>query len=549
MKKIFTTTVLLFSAVIVTKAQSVYQPYSYQFYQKLNAELYSTDTRIHTALRPFIIDSLLQRTYDSLMNYGVDSATHSWGHRKLFSEHLIDVRSSGSTFYADLLPDFTIGRDFSSDKRTTHLTSYGLQLGGTVGSKFAYYISGFYNKALFPYYLDTYVNQVGIIPGQGYDRSNGAGTKEWDYITAVASYTPVKYLNISAGRDKTFIGDGYRSVLLSDYSSPSNFFRLTGTLGNVRYMAMWTNMSDPANPLINGYKDNRRKWGLFHYLDWNVNNRLSFGFFESIIWANEDDEGHKRGFDFSYINPIIFSRPIEASSGSPDNVLIGFTSKYKVSNGLTVYGQFSLDEFEAKNFFAGKGSSRNKYGVQLGIKGANLFGVTSLNYLLEANQVTPYTYSERYPELHSGVIVPNSGTNYSNNSEPLAHPWGANFNEVVALLNYSCGRFDFSGEVDYGRYGLDRDGLNFGKDIFQNYRTPAKTLGNFIGQGLTTDMVFLEGKVAYLLNPKYNLRIEVGGILRNEKNSVFNDKTAMLTFGIRSSFRSLYSDISSFRSH
>ncbi|RYE21119.1 MAG: gliding motility protein RemB [Sphingobacteriales bacterium] len=545
MKKILTTAALLFSAVVVTKAQSLYQPYSYQFYQKFNSELYSTDTRIHTALRPFIIDSLLQRTYDSLMNYGLDSSKHSWGYRKLFNEHLINARSAGSTFYADVLPDFAIGRDFSGNKKTTHLTGYGLQLGGTVGTKFFYNISGFYNRAVLPYYMDTYVNQVGVLPGQGYDRSNGAGTKEWDYITAVASYTPVKYLNISAGRDKTFIGDGYRSLLLSDYSSPMPFFRLTGNLGNVRYMAMWTYMTDRANIQINDYAKDRKKYGVFHYLDWNVNNRLSLGFFDVVIWAAEDDRGNKRGFDFTYVNPVTFLRPLEATNGSPDNVLIGFTGKYKVTNGLTVYGQFSLDEFEGANFFSGNGSSRNKYGIQMGIKGANLFGVERLNYLLETNIVKPFTYSER----SSADTIRSSVINYSNNSEPLAHPWGANFQEVVAILNYSCHRFDFMGELDYGHYGLDKDGLNYGKDIFKNYRLPARTLGNYIGQGLTTNMIYLEGKVAYLLNPKYNLRLELGGVFRSEKNAAFHDKTVMMTFGVRSSFRSLYTDIASYKSH
>jgi hypothetical protein len=46
--------------------------------------------------------------------------------------------------------------------------------------------------------------------------------------------------------------------------------------------------------------------------------------------------------------------------------------------------------------------------------------------------------------------------------------------------------------------------------------------------------------LAYLLNPKYNLRLELGGIYRTEKNSDFNDKTAMITFGLRSSFRQIY---------
>jgi len=301
---------------------------------------------------------------------------------------------------------------------------------------------------------------------------------------------------------------------------------------------MWAYFNDPMAPGVNNYTADRNKWGIFHYLDWNVSNRLSFGFFDSIIWAAKDDNGNARGFDVTYINPIVFLRPVEASNGSPDNALIGLTGKYKICDEVTAYGQFALDEFEGKNFFSNNGSYRNKYSWQLGFRGANLFNVKNLNYLVETNNAKPYTYSER------SVVQ-----NFSENSEPLAHPWGANFRELVGLLNYSYKKFDFSGELDYGHYGLDINGLNYGKDIFQLYTIPAKQFGNYTGQGLTTNMFYMEGKVAYLLNPKYNLRIELGAILRDEKNSQFNNKTTMLTVGLRSSFRSLYTDLASYKTH
>lgn len=528
MKRIFTSIILLLLISGFAKAQSIYQPYNYQFYQKLNEDVYSTKTRVHSSLKPFMVDdSLLKVHYDSLMNLNDIKG-------RFFNEHQIDVKSSNSTFYADLLPDFNLSRDFSG-KKNTNFGTLGIQLGGTFGKNFSYNVAGYENRAVLPNYLQTYVNQVGIAPGQAYAGIYG-NEYRWSYITANVSYTPIKFLNISAGRDKTFVGDGYRSLLLSDYASPYPFFKLTATLGNVRYMAMWTYFNDPLSVKVDN--GDRKKFGVFHYLDWNVSNRLSLGFFDAVIWAAKDDLGHKRGFDFTYINPVIFLRPVEASNGSPDNALIGFTAKYKLTDGITAYGQFSLDEFESSSFFSSKGSSRNKYGFQLGVRGANLFNVKGLNYLLETNNVKPYTYSER-----SSVI------NYTENGEPIGHPWGANFREVVGLLNYSYKRFDFSGELDYGHYGLDINGLNYGKDPFQGYRDPARVYGNYTGQGLTTNMVYLEGKVAYLINPKYNLRFELGGLVRRDKNNQFNDKTSMLTFGIRSSFRAIYNDLASYKVH
>jgi hypothetical protein len=117
----------------------------------------------------------------------------------------------------------------------------------------------------------------------------------------IVSYTPNNYLNVSAGRDKTFIGDGYRSVLLSDYASPYPFFKVTATLGDVRYMAMWTYMNDPLSAKVDN--NDRKKFGVFHYLDWNVTNRLSVGFLMRLYGLQKMILGHKRGFDFTYINP------------------------------------------------------------------------------------------------------------------------------------------------------------------------------------------------------------------------------------------------------
>jgi len=549
MKKLFSSVFLLVVIMGVARAQSEYQPYSYQFYQKFDLDIYSTTTREHTSIKPFFADdSLLKKHFDTLMNYGADNKQHSWGYRKLFNEHLIDIKNSNSTLYADFLPDLNIGRDFSNTKNT-YLTTYGFQVGGTVSNKLYFNVSGYLNQAVFPSFISSYINQVGVIPGEAVDQNTG-NVYDWKYLTAVASYTPVKYLNITMGRDKTFIGDGYRSLLLSDYAAPYPFFKLTGTLGNVSYMAMWADFNDPMNPNLNDYTSNRTKWGVFHYLDWNISNRVSFGFFDSIIWASTDDTGKPRGFDISYIDPIIFLRPVEASNGSPDNALLGFTGKYKITDGITAYGQFALDEFESANFFSSNGSSRNKYAWQFGFRGGDLFNIKNLNYLLESNNAKPYTYSER-----------SVSQNYSESDEALAHPWGADFREIVGLLNYSYKRFDFSGEADFGRYGFDINGLNYGKDIFENYNMPARSavsitgtgnsesFGNFTGQGLSTTLYYLQGTVAYILNPKYNLRLELSALYREEKSSAFNYNASVITIGLRSSFRQMYTDIASFKPH
>ncbi|MFD0767073.1 gliding motility protein RemB [Mucilaginibacter lutimaris] len=523
------------------KAQSVYLPQSYQLYQKFNADVYSKGNSMHTSLRPFLIDSTLQGRYNQLMNVGVDSSRKNWFLRKIINEHLIDVKAKDYTFYGDILLENTFGHDFN-DKTNQKvnfkpigfgpnakigLNTRGFQFGGTVGTKFSFYTSGYENQAAFPNYYTDYVKLTGFVPGQAYDRSATKSYRDFSYATAILSYTPSKYLNFTLGQDKTFIGDGYRSILLSDYSAPAPLLRVTANIGRVQYMMMWTYMQDITLPQFDTFGSNRRKWGLFHYLDWNVTNSLSLGFFNAYIVPEADDNGNRRGFDVNFINPVLFSSSLGPSS-QPGNALVGFTGKYKIFDKTALYGQFLIDRFKASSFFDSKGGE-NTNGVQLGIRGADILGVKDLNYLLEYNAVKPYT------GFTNSVI-----SNYSYYSQPLGDPFGANFREVTGLLNYTKGRFDFQGQLMYARYGSDGLNQNFGKDIMKPI--PPGPITTNIGQGITSNLYYAEGTVSFLINPKYNMRFELSGLYRQEKNDFTNKKAAIISFGLRSSFRNLYHD-------
>ena len=539
----------LLSVTLSLKAQTpnVYQPYSFQFYQKFDKYVYDPQTRFHSSLKPYFADdSLLKAPLDSFFNIGAETRKRSWIRRVVRTQHLIQVNKEDFTFYGDFLPDYSIGRDLSGNK-TTWQDSKGFQFGGTIGKKFSFYTSAYENQASFPDFLNRYIQKTKVVPGQGLSNSyanNSNKNTDYSYVTAIASYSPNKYVNFTLGQDKIFIGDGYRSMLLSDFATNYPLFKITANLGNVQYSAIYTSMQEPNANRLSYDAGFRKKGGVFHYLDWNVNNRLSFGFFDAVIWAAKDDLGNPRGFDLNYINPFIFIRPLERNNGSPDNALVGFTSKYKISKGATVYGQFILDELEVKNFISNKGSVRNKWGAQLGVRGANLFNVERLNYLAEYNVARPFTYTSRpYGNSNATIIG-----NYGHYSEPLAHPFGANFREFVTILSYSISKIDFYGKVNYGMYGLDLNGDYYGKDIYRTYTSAVKHPGEVdgnghqIAQGLKTDLLYLDGRVSYLLNPKYNLRLELGAVVRNESNDLANNQTKWLTFGIRSSFRNLYYD-------
>lgn len=530
--------VFLVFFILTAKAQdqtpNQYIPYSFQFYQKLNKSVYDVNSKFHSSIRGYYSDdTTIIGRYQELMNLGVDSVNHrSWVRRKLTQEHLLNFKGDDYYVYADFLPDLQVGRDVK-DGKNTWLNTRGFQFGGNVGKEFSFYTSGYENQGVFSNYYTQFVDKNLVVPGQAGGDKLDRTTKDYSYVTALVSYTPNKHLNLSLGYDKNFIGDGYRSMLLSDNTAPYSFLRMRASLGSVQYQTIFAYMLDPgAEKLTTDRRlGDRGKWTAMHYIDWNATKRFSIGFFQAVTWSDVEVEG-KRGFDFNYIHPFIFLRSVEgANSTSPDKMRLGLNLKYEVLAKTTLYGQFMLDEFTAKEFFSSSGYWANKYAIQIGVKGSDLFKVPTLNYLAEFNTATPYTYSHF-----------NRLSNYSSMNQPLANQLGANFREYVGLLNYTYKRFDFSAEVMYARYGLDPDGLNYGGDIFKTYDTRVSEYGNSTGQGISTDLIYTEGKVGYLLNPKFNLRLELGAIYRKESNSVRNMSTGLFTIGLRSTFRNLYTD-------
>jgi len=527
-KKITLIAAIMAFAVQFGKAQAVYVPYSYQLDQKFNASIYSLDNSFHTSLKPFLVDSIIAPKYNEIMNRLYDSTRKSWVIRKIFNEHLFDVKTKEYTFYADYLPDLQIGRDVNNHI-TTDLNTRGYQLGGTIGNNFFFYSSGYENQGKFPAYYSNIINSINLIPGQAYNRNPGKASADWSYVSAIVSYTPIKQLNITLGQDKTFIGDGYRSLLLSDFAPNYPLLRLTANLGKVQYMIEWAYMEDQGAPRFDTpFGNNRRKWGAFHYLDWNVSKRLSFGYYDAIITSEANDSGQLHSFDPNFVNPIVYSNSFNSTPSQPDNALMGFTGKYKIFDKTALYAQVLLDRVSGSGFFSG-GNNSNTNGVQIGIRGADLFKVNSFNYLFEFNTVKPYTYQSAQPI-----------TSYTNFEEPLGDPLGANFREFIGILNYTTGPFDFMGQINYAKYGTSPTGTNAGNDVNQPY--VASSAPTSVGQGIATDLYYAEGTISVLINPKYNLRFEVGGVFRAEKTALADNKTVWLTFGLRSTFRQLYHD-------
>jgi hypothetical protein len=106
------------------------------------------------------------------------------------------------------------------------------------------------------------------------------------------------------------------------------------------------------------------------------------------------------------------------------------------------------------------------------------------------------------------------------------------------VLNYQIKRWWFRAEGIYSNYMRDASAdENCGANIL--LPLPAQAADN----GVKTHVYYGNLRVAYMLNPKINLRIEGGATLRRETDALGNFwHDSMFEIGLRASFRDLMED-------
>lgn len=405
----------------------------------------------------------------------------------------------------------------------------GVQTSGKFKKNLAWNFNFLSGRSTFPNYIDTSGKYAHLIPEIG--RAYGNSTSyTYQYYSGYLSYSPSKVFNIQVGKDKHFWGDGYRSLFLSDVSNSFPFAKITANVWHIKYSVLYAMHKDvTAN---SGFKsDDKNKFGVFHYLDWNISKRINVGLFESVVWQGNDTT-RNRGYDVNYLNPVLFFRPIEYSMGSADNALIGAAFKIKASDKQQIYGQVIIDEFLLKEILKLSGWWANKQGIQLGFKSFDLFKLKNLNFQLEVNAVRPYTYS------HSSVQQ-----NYGHYGQSLAHPLGANFREAIGIINYRYKNWLLELKATTATYGADSlNGKSWGNNIFKSNLIRAEDYDNFTTQGIKTFVKTTGVRVAYLVDHSMNLELELGWMMRSKTSSIYNLNTSFVFLGIKTGIWNRYRD-------
>lgn len=403
---------------------------------------------------------------------------------------------------------FQVGSS-SSNRQFRYVNTRGVSIRGTISNKLGFYATLKENQASYADYVNQYVRRTQALPFEGRfkDFASSVGydlfAPGYDFFRTEGyiSFSPIKYINIQFGQDKNFIGNGFRSLLLSDVSNNYLFLKINTQVWKFNYQNLFMQLTGQFDRGVDQLKP--KKFATMHFLSLQANRWLNVGFFEAVVFSRPND-----GFELTYLNPLIFYRSVEFNLGSPDNVILGLDIKANIAKRFMAYGQLVLDELRVGELFSNSGWWGNKYGYQLGVKYFNVLGINQLDAQLEYNMVRPFTYTHNTTEA-----------NYTHYNMPLAHPLGANFRELVGVLRYQPHpQLMLTNHSMFTQQGGDIDTLNYGSNIFLLNTTRVSDFNNMVAQGNGINVFLNEFELAYQFKP--NLFFDLTYTYRNEQSEL-----------------------------
>lgn len=377
----------------------------------------------------------------------------------------------------------------SSKDGIRYINTRGAEFRGRIFNKVGFYTMLADNQEKVPGYIEEWEQRHMAFPGVDY-YTHKADNKPYDYLLArgyVDAGAFNDHLNVTFGYDKHFSGDGMRSLMLSDFGAPATFLRLRTRIWKLMYENLYLELTPDY---LRG-SDQRlpRKYASFHQLSINATRWLNVGIFESTIYAQEER------FGAEYLVPVIFYNTLARSLGARQKTSLGLSFKALALQRLQFYGQGYFDQLKPGEL--GNGWWGNQFGIQLGAKYFNAFTLPNLDLQGEVNVVRPFTYS-----ANDGV------SNYTHYNQPLTHPYGAGFGEVIGSVRYQpVVNLFLSVKGIYSLRGTSDQEHN-GTSIFVPYDSRSRDYDYSFLPGRNLQGLYLNFNAAYEVRP--NIFLEAG---------------------------------------
>lgn len=478
------------------------QPFSFE----LEKNSIQSEKIVHESFKPILLREARRADSNAsttLVLKNSKSSNRSWVSRKLFHNNFIELDTGLVRITIDPIINFEIGSEYVDDVKadyTPYKNTRGFIVKANLGEQVSFESSFRENQVVLPSYLDQRTEDSEVAYGQGRWKRFKDDGYDFAMASAYLSYSPLDWINIQAGHGKHFVGNGHRSLLLSDLSFNYPFLRInTSWLDNkIQYQNLFSVFQDlnrlPGNSESEALFE--RKQAATHYLEYKPNNLFSFALFESVIFPRLDSGGSRK-VGSNYWIPIIGLNSIVEGSNQEGNSLFGTNLSLNITQKIQLYNQFSITD---ENF--------NNVALQLGTK---YFFAQYFLIQLEANLTDNYNANQLY-------------THYN---ESLNYPVQDNVADYIAIFQ------------------------------FQKNRWQTRIAANFI-ENNTYDAQLADLRQSFIINPSFNFAANIGvqyrkvtnqdggnnfinpHIAGNTVNNLLQAESIYFYFGISTHLQNLY---------
>jgi len=439
-------------------SQNLNIPLNQSFNVVLERTITASEEIIHSSFKPVLLRD--SKNGDQVAALRIEKSGASWVGKRLFDEHFIVLDSGDFKLTIDPIINFEFGMDNEFDARAVknlYKNTRGFVARLQLGSKVALESTFRENQAVLPYYLYQRTKFSGVAYGQGRTKNFKEVGFDFAMASAYLSISPNKRVNVQVGTGKHFVGDGHRSLLLSDVAFNSPFLKVNTNWfnGKLQYQNLYTLHQDlnRINSSTNSEGLFERKQAVTHFLEFSPNYKVNIALFESTLFPSLDTSGNIP-VGINYWVPIIFLNTLMEAEKSKGNNKLGLNINYKLIKTIQLYGQLALQ------------SGNMNYQI-----GAKVFPYKNLMLQAEFNKISGQTGSDLF-------------THYN---ESLAHPIVYGASEVIGIAQ------------------------------FQKNRWLTRAAANVVWND-NIDVMVVDVRQSFIVNSSYNFTLQLGAQFRRAEN-------------------------------
>lgn len=460
--------------------QNLNIPLNQTFNVELERTIVASEEIIHSSFKPILVRD--SKNGDNVSALRIERSDKSWVGKRLFYEHFITLDSADFKLTIDPIVNFEFGLDNEFDSRAEsnlYKNTRGFVARLQFGKRVALESTFRENQTVLPYYLHERTRLIGVAYGQGRTKDFKEVGFDFAMASAYLSVSPNDRINIQLGTGKHFVGEGHRSLLLSDVAFNSPFLRVnTNWLGGkLQYQNLYTLHQD-----LNRLQSTTNSEGLFerkqaatHFLEFSPNYKLNIALFESTIFPSLDTSGNIP-VGVNYWIPVIFLNTLLEGDNGKGNNKVGLNVSYRVMKKIQLYGQLALQS-ENVNY-------------QIGTK---IFPYKNIMLQAEFNKISD----------------PNRNNLFTHYNESLTHPIKYQSSELIGIAQ------------------------------FQENRWLTRATANVILND-NIDVMVIDFRQSFIVNPSYNFTLQVGVQIRRVENfdgiSQIHSTTAIGGLALNSNF-------------